>query len=143
LKIVLYIIFALFVVGAVVALTQTLRKAKRQERLIASWPKVQATVTGSRQGWTNGGGNTNRNVRFWPRYQFIDPRGVLYVGESEVSYANRPTPGEILEVAYDPADPNRSFQVDAPSKLMIGCLIPVFAFIGLVMFWAIGWFTQA
>lgn len=142
-KIALYIIWALFVVGAIAALTQTIRKAKYQERLIASWPKVQATVTGSRQGWTNGGANTNRNVRFWPQYQFIDPQGALYVGESEVSYANRPEPGEILEVAFNPANPNQSFQVDAPSKLMIGCLIPVFVFIGIIMFWAIGWFTQA
>ncbi|HSN38279.1 MAG TPA: DUF3592 domain-containing protein [Arthrobacter sp.] len=137
------IISVLFGVGAIVALTQAIRKAKRQERLIASWSKVQATVTGSRQGWTNGGANTNRNVRFWPQYQFIDPLGALYVGESEVAYANSPEPDEILAVAFNPANPNQSFQVDAPSKLMIGCLIPAFAFIGLVMFWAIGWFTQA
>lgn len=139
----LYIIWALFVIAAIVATTQALRKTRHQERLIASWPKVQAGVTGSRQGWTNGGGNTTRSLRYWPYYQFIDPRGVLYVGASEVACTNRPVPGEILEVAYNPADPNHSFQVDAPSKPMISCLIPAITFLCVLMFLAIGWFTPA
>jgi hypothetical protein len=140
LKIVLYIIWALFVASVIWAFIRTLRKTRRQERLIAIWPKVQATVTGSRQGWTSGGGNATRSVRFWPAYQFLDPRGILYVGESEVSCANRPVPGSSLEVAYNPADPNQSFQVDAPSKMVIGCLIPTFAFFALASFWFIGIF---
>jgi hypothetical protein len=140
LKIVLYIIWALFVAGAALACGQAVRKTRHQERLIASWPKAQATVTGSRQGWSHGGGNTTRNIRFWPGYQFHDSRGVLYVGESEVSYARRPTPGSFLEVAYNPADPNQSFQVDAPSRTVIGCLIPAFALLALAAFWFIGIF---
>jgi hypothetical protein len=140
LKIVLYIIWALFVAGAAFACGQAVRKTRHQERLIASWPKAQATVTGSRQGWSHGGGNTTRNIRFWPGYQFHDSRGVLYVGESEVSYARRPTPGSFLEVAYNPADPNQSFQVDAPSRTVIGCLIPAFALLALAAFWFIGIF---
>jgi hypothetical protein len=134
-KIVLYIIWALFVGGAATACLHAVRKTKAQERLIASWPKVQATVTGSRQGWTKLG---NRNVRHWPAYQFLDPRGVLFAGESEVSYVERPVPGSTVEVAYNPADPNQSFQVDSPSKLVLGCLIPTFGFLGLVAFWFIG-----
>jgi hypothetical protein len=112
-----------------------MRKTKAQERLIASWPKVQATVTGSRQGWTKLG---HRNVRFWPTYQFTDHRGVLFLGESEVSYANRPTPGDPLEVAYNPANPQQSFQVDSPSKLILGCVIPTFGLIGVAAFSFIG-----
>lgn len=140
LKIVLYIIWALFVAGAALACLQAVRKTRHQERLIASWPKVQATVTGSRQGWTNGGGNTTRNVRFWPTYQFTDPRGVMFAGESEVSYANRPVRGSFLDVAYNPADPSQSFQVAAPSKAVIGCLIPAFALLAIASFWFIGIF---
>lgn len=115
-KIVLYIIWALFVTGAAFACLQAVRKTRRQEQLTAIWPEVQATVTGSRQGWSHGGGNTTRNLRFWPSYQFTDPRGFLFAGESEVSYANRPVPGSSLDVAYNPADPNQSFHVAAPSK---------------------------
>lgn len=92
-KIVLYIIWALFVTGATFACVQAVRKTRRQEQLIASWPKVQATVTGSRQGWTSGGGNATRNVRFWPTYQFTDPRGIAFAGESEISYLNPRFPG--------------------------------------------------
>lgn len=130
-KIVLYIVWALFVAGAAFACVQAGRKTRHQEQLIANWPKVQATVTGSRRGWTNGGGNTSRNIRYWPGYQFRDSRGLMYVGESEVSCANPPAPGSNLDVAYNPVDPNQSFQVAAPSRAVIGCLIPVFALLAL------------
>jgi hypothetical protein len=134
---VLYVLWALFVCGATAACIQVVRKTRAQERLIASWPKVRATVTGSRQGWTKLG---NRNVRFWPAYQFLDPRGVLFAGESEVSYVERPAPGSSVEVAYNPANPNESFQVDAPSRVVLGCLIPALAMIALMAFWFIGVF---
>jgi hypothetical protein len=137
-KIVLYIIWALFVAGAAFACIHAVRKARAQERLIASWPKVQANVTGSRQGWTSGVGNSSRNRRYWPAYQFIDPRGVLFVGESEVSCVNRPVAGSFLDVAYNPSDPNQSFEVDSPSRPLIGCVIPAFAFLVLAAFWFIG-----
>lgn len=136
----LYIIWALFVTGATFACVQAVRKTRRQEQLIASWPKVQATVTGSRQGWTSGGGNATRNVRFWPTYQFTDPRGIAFAGESEISYLNPPIPGSFLEVAYNPDDPNESFQVASPSKTVIGCLIPAFALLAIASFWFIGIF---
>jgi hypothetical protein len=138
LKIALYIIWAAFFIAVAITLMHTVRKTRQQERLIAGWPKVEATVIGSRQGWTHGGGNTNRNVRYWPGYEFQDPRGILYVGESEVSYANRPVPGSSLEVAYNPDDPNQSFQVASPSRMVIGCLAPTFALLALGAFWFIG-----
>jgi hypothetical protein len=137
-KLVLYIIWALFMVAAVWAMIHSVKKTRNQERLIASWPKVQGRVTGSRQGWTSGVGNTTRNIRHWPTYEFVGPDGSSYNGESEVSYANPPVAGSALEVAYNPADPHQSFQVDSPSKLLIGCIIPVIALLGLASFWFIG-----
>lgn len=139
-RIVLYIIWALFVAGVIFALVRALRKTKRQEKLIAGWPKVQATVTGNVAGWTHGGGGSTRSRRFYPTYQFADPNGTLYAGESEVSYANQQVPGSPLEVAYNPANPNQSFQVASESKMVIGCLMPVFAFFALLLFWAAGAF---
>jgi hypothetical protein len=139
-KIVLYIIWALFVVAVIFAFVHTLRKAKRHENLIATWPKVQATITGSVAGWTNGGGGSTRSRRFYPTYQFTDPNGTLFAGESEVSLANQPAPGSLLEVAYNPANPNQSFQVAAESKMILGCLIPFFAVFALVSFWFVGIF---
>lgn len=137
-KIVLYIVWALFVAGAAFALVHSLRKARGQENLIAGWPKVQATVTGSVAGWSHGGGGTNRNRRFYPTYQFADPNGTLFAGESDVSSVAQPVPGSLLEVAYNPADPHQSFQVAAQSKLVLGCLAPFFAVFALVLFWFIG-----
>lgn len=138
LKIVLYIIWALFMASGIWAVIHTVRQTRRQERMIASWPKVQATVTGSRQGWSNGGGGATRNIRYWPTYQFFDPRGILYAGESEVSYRNRPVPGSYLEVAYNQADPTQSFQVASPSRTVLGCFIPVITLLAIASFWFIG-----
>jgi hypothetical protein len=137
-RIVLYVIWALFVTGVVFSLVRALRKTRRQEKLLASWPKVQATVTGNVAGWTHGGGGATRNRRFYPTYQFADPHGTLYAGESEVSYRNQQAPGSPLEVAYNPVNPNQSFQVASESKLVIGCLMPVFAFFALLLFWVAG-----
>lgn len=139
-KIVLYIIWALFVAGVAFALVQSVRKTRRHEKLLAGWPKVQATVTGSVAGWTNGGGGSTRSRRFYPTYQFSGPNGILFAGESEVSLANQPAPGTLVEVAYNPANPNQSFQVAAESKLLLGCLVPFFAGFALVSFWFVGIF---
>ena len=139
-KIVLYIIWALFVAGVIFAFVHTLRKTRRHEKLLAGWPKVQATVTGSVAGWTNGGGGSTRSRRFYPTYQFSGPNGILFAGESEVSLANQPAPGTLVEVAYNPANPNQSFQVAAESKMLLGCLVPFFAVFALVSFWFVGIF---
>jgi hypothetical protein len=139
-RIVLYIIWALFVVTAIYLLAKHLRQARRHEQQIAGWPKVQATVTGNVGGWTNGGGNATRNRVFYPTYQFLHPNGALYAGESEVSYRNQQEPGSLLNVAYNPANPNQSFEMSSESKAMIGCAIPAFAFFALVLFWAAGAF---
>ena len=139
-KIVLYIVWALFVAGVAFALVQSVRKTRRHEKLLAGWPKVQATVTGSVAGWTNGGGGSTRSRRFYPTYQFSGPNGILFAGESEVSLANQPAPGTLVEVAYNPANPNQSFQVAAESKMLLGCLVPFFAVFALVSFWFVGIF---
>jgi hypothetical protein len=139
-KIALYVIWALFVMGAAFSCTKAVRTTKRQEQLITTWSKTQAVVTGSRQGWSDGPGNATRSIRYWPRYQFHDSRGVLYVGESDVSYRGKPVPRSPLEVAYNPEDPNQSLQVTARSNKVLGCLIPAFALLSLAAFWFIGVF---
>jgi hypothetical protein len=126
-KIALYVIWALFVAGVVYSLIHVSRQTKRREQLTAAWPRVQAFVTGSVAGWTNGGGGGNRSRCFYPTYQFADYRGTLFAGESEVSYANPPAPGTPVEVMYNPINPNQSFQVSSQDKTVIGCLIPCFA----------------
>lgn len=138
-RIVLYIIWALFVAAAVFLLVRNLRQTRRHEQLIAGWPKVQATITGNVEGWTNGGGGSRSRV-FYPTYQFPDPKGTLYAGESEVGHRNRQVPGSLLEVAYNPANPNQSFELASESKAVVGCLIPAFAFFALLLFWAAGAF---
>ena len=96
-KIALYVIWALFVMGAAFSCTKAVRTTKRQEQLITTWSKTQAVVTGSRQGWSDGPGNATRSIRYWPRSQFHDRRGVLYVGESDVSYRANQSLGRLLK----------------------------------------------
>ena len=142
-RIILYIIWALFVVAAFVALVQAVRKTRRRDQLTAAWPKVQATVTGSIAGWTNGGGGSSRSRRFFPTYQFTDSHGTLFAGESEVSFAGKPVPGSLIEVAYNPANPNESLQVSSSPRTTMGCLIPFFAVFAIALFWFIGIFPLA
>ncbi len=139
-RIVLYVIWALFVSGVAFALVHTLRKTRRQQKLIAGWPKVQATVTGNVGGWSGGTGGSSQSRRFYPTYQFTDQNGTLYAGESEVSYRNQQAPGSLVEVAYNPMNPNQSFQVASESKLVLGCLVPFFAVFAIVLFWVAGAF---
>ena len=142
-RIILYIVWALFVVAAVFALIHSVRKTRRREQQTAAWPKVQATVTGSIAGWTNGGGGSSRSRRFFPTFQFTDPQGILFAGESDVSFASQPVPGSLIEVAYNPANPNESLQVSSAPRTAMGCLIPFFAVFAIALFWFIGIFPLA
>lgn len=81
-----------------------------------------------------------RNRRFWPTYQFTDPHGTLFVGESEVSSAEKPLPGSPINIAYNPANPNESFQPSSETRTALGCLIPFFAVFAAALFWFIGVF---
>lgn len=139
-RIVLYIVWALFVTAAVFALIHAIRKTRRQEQLMADWPKAQAAVTGSVAGWTSGGGGSSRSRRFFPTYQFTDSHGTLFMGKSEVSLAAEPVPGSLIEVAYNPANPNESFQVSSAPRTTMGCLIPFFAVFAIALFWFISIF---
>lgn len=140
-KIVLYTVWALFAVGITLTLIHQFRKSMRQEKLIASWPKAWATVTGSVAGWSNGGGSGTRSRRFFATYQFADPYGTLFAGESEVSNANPPVPGSFVEVAYNPLNPVQSFQVKSGSSTVLGIAAAVFAAVLTGMFFFIGVFT--
>ena len=139
-KLILYAVWALFVTAAVFAVVHAIRKTRREEQLVAGWPKVQATVTGSVAGWTNGGGGSSRSRRFYPTYQFTDPHGTLFAGKSEVSFAGQPVPGSRLEVAYNPANPNESRQVSASPRTALGCLVPFFAVFAVASLWFISIF---
>jgi hypothetical protein len=137
---VLYVIWALFVAGAIYSVIHAVRKTRRHEQRTAGWPRVQATVTGSRAGWSGGTGNMTRNRRFWPTYQFTDPHGTLFMGESEVSFAERPVPGSPVEVAFNPANPGESFHVSSHARTTLGCMIPFFAVFAAALLWFISVF---
>ena len=127
----MYAFWALFVGIGIFSCVHTLRKTQRHERLIAGWPRVQATVTGLVAG---------PRRRSYPTYQFRDPNGTLFAGESDVPYAT--PPGSLVEVAYNPLNPNQSFQVSSGSKVLLGCVLPVFAVITVGMFLFIGAFPE-
>jgi hypothetical protein len=140
LKIVLYVIWALFVAGAAYSLIRAARKNRHHEQRTARWPRVQAIVTGSRSGWTSGIGNMTPNLRFFPTYQFCDPHGRQFEGESEISFVERPVPGSHVEVAYNPANPGESFHVSSKTRAVLGCLTVFFAVFAVALFWFIGVF---
>lgn len=127
----MYAFWAVFVGVAIFSTVHTVRKSKRHERLIAGWPRVHATVTGLVAG---------PRRRSYPTYQFADPNGTLFAGESDVPFAT--PPGSLVEVAYNPLNPNQSFQVSSGSKVLLGCAVPFFAAITVGMFLFIGAFPE-
>ena len=137
---VLYAVWALFVLGAAFSLAYAVRRHRRHERRTADWPRVEAVVIGSRAGWTSGVGNTSRRRRFWSTYQFTDPAGVPFTGESQVSDVREPTPGELLEVAYDPGNPAESFVVSSEERTTLGCLVPFFVVFSAALLWFVAHF---
>lgn len=139
-KMILYIVWVLFVTAAAFAVVRAVRATRREDQQAASWPKVQATVTGSVAGWTNGGGGSSRSRRYFPMYQFTDPQGTLFAGESEVPFAIQPVPGAPIEVAYNPANPNESRQVSSKPRSTLGCVVPFFAVFALASLWFISIF---
>ena len=139
-KIVLYVIWALFVAGTVYSFIHTIRKNKHHEQRTADWPRTQAVVTGNRAGWSGGTGKMSRNRRFFPTYRFTDQHGMPFSGESEVSSAEQPLPGSQVEIAYNPANPSESFHVSSQTRTALGCLIPFFAVFAVALFWFIGVF---
>jgi Protein of unknown function (DUF3592) len=139
-KTVLYVIWALFELAAVAALVYTARKAKRQERLTAGWPRVQAVVTGSTAGWSGRVGGSDPSRRYFSTYQFAGPNGEIFNGTSDVPMAEIPVPGSYIEVAVNPANPHESFHQSTKEKVGIGCAIAFFAVFSLVSFWFIGIF---
>ncbi|MGN7201922.1 DUF3592 domain-containing protein [Arthrobacter sp. SAFR-044] len=141
-KTILYIVWALFVAAAIFSLLHASRRTKRQEQQMASWPKAEATVTGSATGWTSGVGGSSRNLRYFPTYQFTDPRGTLFMGKSEISDVEQPVPGSLIEVAYNPVNPNESLQVSSEPRTAMGFLIAFFAVFAVASFWFIGIFPM-
>jgi len=139
-KTILYIVWALFVAAAIFSLVYAARRTKRQSQQMAAWPKAQATVTGSATRWIGGTGGSSRNLRYYPTYQFTDPRGTLFMGKSEISTVEQPAPGSLIEVAYNPVNPNESLQVSSEPRTVMGCLIAFFAVFAVVSFWFIGIF---
>lgn len=139
-RIILYLVWALFVVAAAFSVVHAARETKRQEQQLARWPKAQATVTGSTTGWTSGVGGSTRNLRHYPTYQFTDPQGTLFMGKSEISLVEQPMPGSLIEVAYNPANPQESLQVSSAPRTARGCLIAFFAVFSVASFWFIGIF---
>lgn len=137
---ILYAVWALFIVAAVLALVFSARKTKRQAQQMADWPKAPATVTGSVAGWTNGGGGSSRSRRYFAAYQFTDPHGNVRAGTSEISLAAPPVPGALLDVAFNPADPGQSLQVSAAPRSAMGCLIAFFAVFGVASFLVVSYF---
>ncbi|QXQ10607.1 DUF3592 domain-containing protein [Paeniglutamicibacter sp. Y32M11] len=138
-KLILLIIWTLFTLAAVWAMIYTVRKAKAKERLIASWPTTQGRVTGSKKGWFGGAGATSPNVRHWPLYEFMGADGAVYNGVSDVLYPGAPVLGSALLVTYNPVDPRQSFQVSAPSKLIVGCIFPFFIGLCIIGFYFISY----
>jgi hypothetical protein len=62
------------------------------------------------------------------------------MGKSEISLVEQPVPGSVIEVAYNPANPQESLQVSSEPRTAMGCLIAFFGVFAVASFWFIGIF---
>ncbi|MBT2588565.1 DUF3592 domain-containing protein [Arthrobacter sp. ISL-95] len=139
---VMYVAWAIFVVVAALSIVLMVRKTRRLERETANWPRATATVTGHVRGWSSGVGGANRNPRYFPAYQFVNTRGTLFAGQSEIPGAEVPVPGSTIEVAYNPVNPNQSFHQSPKTRHTLGCAIPFMVAIAVAFYFFIGIFPQ-
>lgn len=138
----MYVGWAVFVVVAAFSIVHAVVKLRRHERETAAWPRVMAHVTGHIRGWSSGAGGSTRKVRYFPAYQFVDPHGTLYAGQSEIPQAQIPGLGSTIEVAYNPVNPNQSVHLSAKTRQTLGCAIPVLVVIAWGFFTFIGIFPE-
>ncbi len=138
----MYVAWAVFVVVAAFSIFQIVRKTRRHERETADWPRANATVTGHISGWSSGTGGANRNRRYFPTYQFLDSHGTLFAGQSEIPGGEVPVPGSIIEVAYNPVNPNQSFHQSAKTRQTLGCAIPFMVALAVAFYFFIGFFPE-
>lgn len=115
-RIILYVVWALFIAATIFSLVHAGRRTRRQPQLMAELPQAQATITGSTTGWTSGVGGASRNLRPYPTYQFTDSQGTLVTGKSEISLVEQPVPGSLLEVVYNPAYAQESLHVSSEPR---------------------------
>lgn len=138
----MYIGWAIFVVVVAISIVTAIRRTRRQEQLVADWPKVAATVTGHRQGWSSGAGGLEKRIRFFPAYRFTDAQGRVFHGQSEIPQREVPVPGSTLEVAYNPIDPSQSFHQSAKTRQAVGCAIPFMIAMAVAFYFFIGIFPE-
>lgn len=138
----MYIGWTVFVVVAAFSIVHAIVKLRRHERATSAWPRVMAHVTGHIKGWSNGAGGGTRNVRYFPAYQFVDPNGTLFAGQSEIPQGEMPALGSTIPVAYNPLNPNQSVHLSAKTRRTLGCAIPFMVAIAWAFFAFIGIFPE-
>lgn len=141
-RVILLAAWAVLFLGVAITAALAVRRSRARDAGRASWTPVSAVVTGHEAGWKNGAGGSTRHRRFFAAYEFSDATGAVVAGQSDVSRAQKPVLGSSIDVFYNPVDPRQSFQPDGQTKLLTGCLVPVFAGFGLVSFYAI-WLITA
>ena len=140
-KVLFVVLPGLILVLGLVLVGLSLGASFRRRGSLRGWVETSATVTGNLHG--KDGPASNGSQRFAPSYEFKDASGQRWLGQSDIYGADQEIIGTAIPVLYNPANPaapNQSFQVASESKMVIGCLMPVFAFFALLLFWVAGAF---
>lgn len=103
----------------------------RRQRRLATWTRTQATI---RHVWkkkhqSSATGTDSSETSIHARYEYRDTSGIQHVGE--VEHLAKPQVGDVLDVIYDPNEPNSSDTVAGGS--VVGRIINygfIFIFFG-------------
>ena len=107
------------------------RKLRRREQGMRTWPHVQAVVVGERPV---PGVESDIDPSYVSIYEYVGPDGLTRRGETIWSKV-RPLPvGQALEVCVNPAKPAESYPVEKTSRVTLGCMFGFMAVVGIGSF---------
>ncbi len=140
LKLLFVVLPGLFLILGLILVGLSLTASFRRKRSMAGWQRASATVTGNLHG-KDGPGSNGRD-RFAPSYEFEDPAGKRWLGQSDIYGRDQSIIGERLDVLYNPANPADSTLpvfVLAKARMATGLIMVLFGAGAITMFGSLSW----
>lgn len=139
-KLIFVAVPGMFLVVGLILMAFSLAPSFRRRRAVSGWSRTSAVVTGNLHG-TDGPASNGRN-RFAPTYEFTDPTGKRWLGQSDIYGFDQAIIGTAIPVVFNPANPAESTQpvlVVAKGRLSTGLIMVLFGAGGVTMFATLLW----
>ncbi|EFL08046.1 MULTISPECIES: DUF3592 domain-containing protein [Actinomycetes] len=117
-----------FVLAVVLISVFQMRKLRRREKGMRTWPHVQAVVVGHHAvPGVGSGDDPSTSPSYLSVYQYAGPDGRTYQGKTVWSKAKPLPVRQALTVCVNPGSPAESYPVEKTSRAVLGCMFVVMA----------------